>query len=471
MGAPASTQPAPAGRVLGALTAFDAFPKVSDDFFHRTTSGGIITVVAYAFMLLLFLTETRLWLEVRTTHELVVDSSRGETIRIDFDVEFPRMPCAWLSLDAMDVSGELHLDVAHDIMKQRLSASGAPVSDAERHSIGGGGAAPKQPAAAGGGGNGTVAAAKCGTCYGAEDSEHPCCNTCAEVRAAYERKGWTALRLSDVAQCAEDDYHAAIKAQEGEGCRMWGRLEVNKVAARAGNPKSSVQWLWLWGVGNFHFAAGRSYQQGTVHIHDLAPFTGKALDFAHRIRRLSFGPGYPGNINPLDGAESSAVLAAAAGSGSGSSSSGGASRSGAAGARDGAHAGGAAAAGGGGGVAKAPVGMFQYFLKVVPTVYVDRANATIASNQYSVTEHFRESVVARGGAAGAASARTLPGVFVFYDLSPVRVVISESRPSFLHYLTNLCAIVGGVFAVSGLLDGAVHQGQCALRKARMGKLM
>ncbi len=27
------------------------------------------------------------------------------------DVTFPRMPCSWLSLDAMDVSGELHLDV------------------------------------------------------------------------------------------------------------------------------------------------------------------------------------------------------------------------------------------------------------------------------------------------------------------------------------------------------------------------
>jgi hypothetical protein len=101
---------------------------------------------------------------------------------------------------------------------------------------------------------------------------------------------------------------------------------------------------------------------------------------------------------------------------------------------------------------------------------VDRANRTIASNQYSVTEHFRESLPTRP-AGGAASARTLPGLFVFYDLSPVRVVITEARPSFLHYLTNLCAIVGGVFAVSGLLDGAVHTGQQALRKARMGKLL
>lgn len=30
---------------------------------------------------------------------------------LQFDVDFPRMPCSWLSLDAMDISGEMHLDV------------------------------------------------------------------------------------------------------------------------------------------------------------------------------------------------------------------------------------------------------------------------------------------------------------------------------------------------------------------------
>lgn len=30
---------------------------------------------------------------------------------VQFDVTFPKMPCSWLSLDAMDISGEMHLDV------------------------------------------------------------------------------------------------------------------------------------------------------------------------------------------------------------------------------------------------------------------------------------------------------------------------------------------------------------------------
>lgn len=48
----------PPGGVLGALRSLDAFPKVNEDFFQKTMSGGIITVVAYAFMVLLFLSET-----------------------------------------------------------------------------------------------------------------------------------------------------------------------------------------------------------------------------------------------------------------------------------------------------------------------------------------------------------------------------------------------------------------------------
>ena len=31
-----------------------------------------------------------------------------------FDITFPALPCEWLSLDAMDISGEMHLDVVRD---------------------------------------------------------------------------------------------------------------------------------------------------------------------------------------------------------------------------------------------------------------------------------------------------------------------------------------------------------------------
>lgn len=130
------------------------------------------------------------------------------------------MPCAWLSLDAMDISGEMHLDVvsaaaavlpcawllnqsaqlakaasfsrtrpallrcvrgarlalqaSQSIRKQRLSAAGKPVGDAEQHDV----THTRKDH------NKTQPAGACGSCYGAETATQACCNTCEEVGSA-----------------------------------------------------------------------------------------------------------------------------------------------------------------------------------------------------------------------------------------------------------------------------------------------
>ena len=56
---------------------------------------------------------------------------------------------------------------------------------------------------------------------------------------------------------------------------------------------------------------------------------------------------------------------------------------------------------------------------MVPTTYIDSHNKTIQSNQYSVTEHFKPTVDTHHGGQ-------LPGVFIFYDLSPIKVPILVS---------------------------------------------
>eukprot|EP00879_Flechtneria_rotunda_P009695 GHRR01010144.1.p1 GENE.GHRR01010144.1~~GHRR01010144.1.p1 ORF type:complete len:313 (+),score=78.67 GHRR01010144.1:280-1218(+) len=264
--------PKPDSSLWAQLSALDAFPKVNEDFFKKTMSGGVITIVASVLMALLFFSELRLYLTTQTAHELVVDTSRGAHIDILFDVTFPHMPCSWLSLDAMDISGEMHLDVAsHDIKKQRLNAGGSPINQAEKHDV-------HQTKR-----NKDVNATGCGSCFGAETESLRCCNTCEQVRQAYQTKGWVLSNIGNIEQCKDDTYLQSIKEQEGEGCHIWGQLSVNKVA------------------GNFHFAAGHSYQQGSMHIHDMAPFADKTLDFTHKIHSLSYGQPYPGMRNPLDG--------------------------------------------------------------------------------------------------------------------------------------------------------------------------
>ncbi|KAG9451546.1 hypothetical protein H6P81_011511 [Aristolochia fimbriata] len=375
--------------VFKKLRTLDAYPKINEDFYSRTLSGGVITVTSSIVMLLLFLSELRLYLHAVTETKLVVDTSRGETLRINFDVTFPALPCSIVSLDAMDISGEQHLDVRHDIFKRRIDAHGN-VIESRPDGIG----SPKidKPLQRHGGRleqNETY----CGSCYGAEASDEDCCNSCEEVREAYRKKGWGLSDPDLIDQCKREGFLQQIKEEEGEGCNIYGYLEVNKVA------------------GNFHFAPGKSFQQSNVHVHDLLAFQKDSFNVSHKINRLAFGDYFPGVVNPLDGVEWTQQTS---------------------------------------------YGMYQYFIKVVPSVYTDINGHKIQSNQFSVTEHFRGTEFGR--------IQAIPGVFFFYDLSPIQVTFTEQHVSFLHFLTNVCAIVGGVFTVSGIIDSFVYHGQRAVKK-------
>ncbi|WOL06418.1 endoplasmic reticulum-Golgi intermediate compartment protein 3-like [Canna indica] len=374
---------------FGKLRNLDAYPKINEDFYSRTLSGGIITIVSSIVMFLLFISELRLYLHAVTETKLVVDTSRGESLRINFDVTFPALSCSMLSLDAMDISGEEHLDVRHDIIKKRLDSHGN-VIESRQDGIG----SPKieKPLQKHGGRlehNETY----CGSCYGAETSDEECCNSCEEVREAYRKKGWGLSDPDVIDQCKREGFLQRIKDEDGEGCNIYGFLEVKKVA------------------GNFHFAPGKSFQQSNMHVHDLLPFQKESFNISHKINRLAFGEYFPGVINPLDGVQW---------------------------------------------VQHTQYGMYQYFIKVVPTVYTDINGRTIQSNQFSVTEHFRSDDTGR--------MQSVPGVFFFYDLSPIKVTFMEGHVPFLHFLTNVCAIVGGLFTVSGILDSFVYHGQRAIKK-------
>jgi hypothetical protein len=46
----------------------------------------------------------------------------------------------------------------------------------------------------------------------------------------------------------------------------------------------------------------------------------------------------------------------------------------------------------------------------------------------------------------------VPSVIFQYDLSPMTVVKRTVRKPFYHFVTNFCAIVGGVFSIIGIVD-------------------
>jgi hypothetical protein len=111
-----------------------------------------------------------------------------------------------------------------------------------------------------------------------------CCNSCAILKGAYESKGWSftdILRHSE--QCLRDNTNPFANVEVGEGCRVNGYMNVNKVA------------------GNFHIAHGESVVRDGRHIHQFIPAEAHTFNISHTLHSVSFGEPYPNMPrNPLD---------------------------------------------------------------------------------------------------------------------------------------------------------------------------
>merc|ERR1712183_1143252 len=147
-------------------------------------------------------------------------------------------------------------------------------------------------------------------------------------------------------------------------------------------------------AGNFHI----SVHGLNIYVAQMIFEGATHVNVSHVIHDLSFGPKYPGIHNPLD--ETVRILHDTSGT-------------------------------------------FKYYIKIVPTEYRYLSKEVLPTNQFSVTEYFSPM---------KESDRTWPAVYFLYDLSPITVTIREERRSFLHFITRLCAVLGGTFALTGMLD-------------------
>ncbi|OAY32105.1 hypothetical protein MANES_14G166600v8 [Manihot esculenta] len=375
------------------LKKLDAYPKISEDFYRRTFSGGLITLFSFLIMLFLFISEFRLYMHTVTETKLLVDTSRGETVKINFDLTFHAIPCSLISLDAKDTMGEEHFDITHDITKRRINADGNVIEVTQSRI----GAHRVENPLQKHGGRLKYGEIYCGSCYGAEQSDEQCCNSCEQLRDAYIKKGWAARNLDETDQCKRERFFDKVVDQQGEGCNIYGSLEVNKVA------------------GNFHFVPGKGFHHSDVKVHDLLSVNLYTYNISHKINRLALGDYFPGVVNPLDGVHREQGK---------------------------------------------PNGLHQYLLMAVPTIYTDIKGEIIKTNQYSVTEHHHLE----------SANYDAPGVFFIYDFYPIKVTFKEDHIPFLHFVTSICAVFGGIFTIAGILDSFIYHGQRAIKKkAEIGK--
>ena len=410
------------------------FPKVDHEFTIQTERGGVASMVAVGLICLLCLAEIASWIGANrtTTEHVAVDTSLGKRMRVNLNITFPALACEDLHVDVMDVAGDSQLDIDNTLTKTRLRRDGRPTGRKEQvdSNIG-----QKRQSEIERVMKQKVPEDYCGPCYGAQEKETDCCNTCDELMQAYIKKQWRRDIIQTTSeQCIREGRHKKEpkRMTMGEGCNLVGHMTINRVA------------------GNFHIAMGEGVERNGRHIHTFQPDDTPNFNASHVIHHLSFGlpssDGAEPQDNPLNGV--SKIVDHQRGT----------------------------------------TGLFQYFIKIVPTTYISRNQERKETNGYFFTERFRplmqeyfeddwdddsiedeedesaaKEATALAGAPGSHGHHhhdhhdvkknsILPGVFFIYEIYPFAVEISEQSVTYTHLLIRLMATVGGVFTMMKLVD-------------------
>ncbi|XP_018319222.1 endoplasmic reticulum-Golgi intermediate compartment protein 2 [Agrilus planipennis] len=153
--------------------------------------------------------------------------------------------------------------------------------------------------------------------------------------------------------------------------------------------------------GLFHIIAGRTVELPRGHLH-LNIFDSN-FNFSHRINRLSFGDPSPGIVHPLEGDEQ---------------------------------------------ITEQRNTLYQYFIEVVPT-NIQTFMSNMDTFQYSVKSLTRE-INHDSGSHG------VPGIFIKYDMSSLKVTVRQERDHLGMFLARLCSVVGGVYVCSGFINALLQ---------------
>lgn len=440
----------------------DIFPKTERDYTVRTERGGQLTAMGYVLIFILICAEYFTWrgMNGESLEHIVVDTSLGKRMRVNINITFPALHCDDLHLDVIDVAGDSQLEISDKMYKQRLNLHDGKPRSAQKI------AAEANIKAEQDKKHREALKAKvpdnyCGPCYGAHEKDDECCNTCDEVLEAYKRKRWNENAVQPLAeQCIREGRgkNEPKKMTKGvEGCNLSGHFTVNRVA------------------GNFHIAMGEGVDREGRHIHQFLPEDRINFNASHVVNELNFMDDEYGDYGDRFKMEIKKVGV------NGEKSMNGISKF----------------------VTEdnGTTGFFQYFIKIVPTMYKgdiiddlgvssssqkkDGDEKLVETNRYFYTERFRpligevheEAILSgdpdRGMAGAHVGGKTggtlhekmehhdsqnaiLPGVFFIYEIYPFAVEVTKNSVPLTHLLIRIMATVGGVFTIMSLIDGVLY---------------
>ncbi|XP_054153248.1 endoplasmic reticulum-Golgi intermediate compartment protein 2-like [Oppia nitens] len=155
--------------------------------------------------------------------------------------------------------------------------------------------------------------------------------------------------------------------------------------------------------GNFHITVGKHLPMPLGHAH-ISLFTSESeYNFSHRIERLSFGEYVPSIINPLEGEEK---------------------------------------------ITQSRTQLYNYYVKVMSTD-VQTSDLNLKTYQYSTTES--ERVIDH-----SSGSHGMPGIYFKYDIDAICAKVVEEYVPIWKFMIRLCGIVGGIYAISGLISSIAN---------------
>ncbi|KAL4566829.1 hypothetical protein LXL04_030954 [Taraxacum kok-saghyz] len=98
----------------------------------------------------------------------------------------------------------------------------------------------------------------------------------------------------------------------------------------------------------------------------------------------------------------------------------------------------------------------EHYLQVVKTEMMSSSHRLIEDYEYTAHSSLVHAI-------------TIPVAKFHFDPSPMQILITESPKSFPHFITNVCAIIGGIFTVAGILDSLLYNTMRLVKKIELGK--
>ncbi|KAL0788256.1 hypothetical protein Bca101_004502 [Brassica carinata] len=444
------------------LKSVDFYRKIPRDLTEASFSGAGLSIVAALVMMLLFGMELSSYLEVTTTTAVVVDmSSDGDFLRIDFNISFPALSCEFASLDVSDALGTNRLNITKTVRKfpidPHLKTTGGEFhSGLASHHINHGEEIKQESQSCLKKPSWEKAATIIKQRYDPDTDGRVLLGSvdCTEEPALCRRnhiQGYPSIRIfRKGSELKEDHGHHEHESYYGDRdtesiVKMVDELvvpihpETHKLALDWGVSNDTAKLLKKAPV------TGGCRVEGYVRVKKVPgnlvisahsgahSFDSSQMNMSHVVTHLSFGR----MIDPrllTDMKRSLPYLGQS---------------------HDRLDE-------------KAFINQHEFGANVTIEHYLQIVKTEVITRRYG-QEHSLIEEHEYTAHSSITQTYYLPVAKFHFELSPMQILITENPKSLSHFITNLCAIIGGVFTVAGIIDSIFHNTIRLIKKVELGK--